>query len=475
MNKYQCSMKSLMAIRQLLRVIALLAVVPNVAQAQSVPDFKVYVAVPASNSVAVIDGLTNTVLTTIQIAAANATGTGTYPYSLALTPDTRYLYVVNESCGTGPPLQGSVSVVDTLSNSVVATIPLGTCPRSIAITPDGTRAYVANPNDRTISVIDTSANAVLTTLATGGDGLAINPDGGHVYVAGPGGMAVIATATNTVVSSADLVAAGGGPGTTCDSLYQVAVTPDGSQAYVDGSDCGSFGAFNTSLALSSPSTSQLFSAAYGILCEAGGIAITPDGKHAYVLDPGCPTLYIVDTTTFSITTQTSPRDLSGFFTPFFVAFSPDGKFAYLSGDFTAGPSSVPGVMVVDTTTTAFPTTLSVALSREPAGMAVAPNNNTFPPPNQAPVVPLDKLTSTSPVTVTFAAVTQAGYTSLFINSSGPTLPTGLQLATPPVYYDLATTAQFATTPQVLTPITICINSPGVSSNSQLWQFSGSAP
>jgi len=86
-----------------LTLIVALLLVPCRASAQSAPDFKVYVALTDTNSVAVIDGLTNTVLTTIPIAAATATGSGTRPFALALTPDARYLYVVNESCGLAAP------------------------------------------------------------------------------------------------------------------------------------------------------------------------------------------------------------------------------------------------------------------------------------------------------------------------------------------------------------------------------------
>jgi YVTN family beta-propeller protein len=45
-------------------------------------------------------------------------------------------YVTNAS--------GTVSVIDTATNSVVATILVGIFPSGVAITPDGTRAYVTN-------------------------------------------------------------------------------------------------------------------------------------------------------------------------------------------------------------------------------------------------------------------------------------------------------------------------------------------
>jgi YVTN family beta-propeller protein len=48
-----------------------------------------------------------------------------------------FAYVANRSDGT-------VSVIDTATNTVVGTIAEGDGPIAIAITPDGTRAYVTN-------------------------------------------------------------------------------------------------------------------------------------------------------------------------------------------------------------------------------------------------------------------------------------------------------------------------------------------
>src|SRR5437870_2398375 len=56
----------------------------------------------------------------------------------------------------------TVSVIDTATNTVIATIPVGLNPFGVAITPDGTRAYVVNHgadfegSHGTVSVIDTA-------------------------------------------------------------------------------------------------------------------------------------------------------------------------------------------------------------------------------------------------------------------------------------------------------------------------------
>ena len=54
----------------------------------------------------------------------------------------------------------------------------------MAITPDGTRVYVTNGNDSTVSVIDTASKTVVATVGVGflPAGVAITPDGTRAYV-----------------------------------------------------------------------------------------------------------------------------------------------------------------------------------------------------------------------------------------------------------------------------------------------------
>ncbi|PEQ55453.1 hypothetical protein CN469_28295 [Bacillus cereus] len=64
-------------------------------------------------------------------------------------------------------VDNNVSVIDTNSNTVVATVPVGNNPFGVAITPDGSFAYVTNFNIANVSVIDTSSNTVVTTVPVG--------------------------------------------------------------------------------------------------------------------------------------------------------------------------------------------------------------------------------------------------------------------------------------------------------------------
>src|ERR1044071_7099374 len=69
-------------------------------------------------------------------------------------------YVANENDTT-------VSVIDTASNTITATIPVGRAPASVALTPDNALLYVANASSNTVSVVDTASNTVVATVPVG--------------------------------------------------------------------------------------------------------------------------------------------------------------------------------------------------------------------------------------------------------------------------------------------------------------------
>src|SRR5205823_5094313 len=102
---------------------------------------------------------------------------GQLPLGVAVNPSSTRVYVANSWDGT-------VSVIDTASNTVVATVPVGTNPTGVAVNATGTRVYVANQG--TVSVINTATNAVVATISIPGlrqvFGIAINPAGSRVYL-----------------------------------------------------------------------------------------------------------------------------------------------------------------------------------------------------------------------------------------------------------------------------------------------------
>ena len=66
-----------------------------------------------------------------------------------------------------------------------------------------------------------------------------------------------------------------------------------------------------------------------------------------------------------------------------------------------------------------------------------------PAGSSVPVQPLDRYTGTTPVSLTFATVTQAGLTSVSTNDNGPDPPEGYKLGKFGRYFDVTTTAVFS--------------------------------
>jgi YVTN family beta-propeller protein len=195
---------------------------------------------------------------------------------VAITPEGVFAYVANYDAGT-------VSVIDTATNTVVATIPVVASPAYMAITPDGAFAYVANTTSDTVSVIDTGTNTVVATVPVGRGpiGVAITPNGAFAYVTNAfgslGSVSVIATATNTVVAT---IGVGATP-------YGVAITPDGAFAYVVNKSS------NTVSVIDTATRTVVRTIGVGSVPEAVAIA-----------------LVVVDTTPPAITVAASPATLS---------------------------------------------------------------------------------------------------------------------------------------------------------------------
>src|SRR5215472_11224840 len=106
--------------------------------------------------------------------------------SVAAAP---FVYVTSLTPFTGGQLfpPGTVSVIDTATSTVVATISVDGAPVRVAVTPDGRRVYLAmQSNKGSVSVLDTATNTIATTVPVGDfciGGIAITPDGKHAYVA----------------------------------------------------------------------------------------------------------------------------------------------------------------------------------------------------------------------------------------------------------------------------------------------------
>jgi len=106
---------------------------------------------------------------------------GYHPLSVAVDPATHRAYVTN-------PEENSVSVIDTRHDAVIATITVDQWPNHVAVNPVADRAYVTNYESDRVSVIDTKSNTVIATMGVS-DGLvsvAVNEATHRAYVVSAG-------------------------------------------------------------------------------------------------------------------------------------------------------------------------------------------------------------------------------------------------------------------------------------------------
>ena len=212
---------------------------------------------------------------------------------IAVTPNGQYVYSTNR-------FDGTVSVINTLTNTVVTTITVGNQPIGAAITPNGEYVYIPNYSDNTVSVITTATNTVTATI-TGfnyPEGVVVSPNGQVVYVTNYGGntVSVISTATNTVTATI----------TGLNNPEDVAMAPDGSSIYVKESYD------DTSVLVISTATNTVTATitlnGYPDFSEGGtgGIAVAPNGESVYVtsIDWQNGNLVSVISTTTNSVTQT---------------------------------------------------------------------------------------------------------------------------------------------------------------------------
>lgn len=184
----------------------------------------------------------------------------------------------------------SVSVVDTAAGTVLSTVPVAAGPDGIVVARDGKSVYVSGSSATGVSLIDAGTDKVVQTIETGKgpQGLALTPDGRSVLVAVNGGdlVAVIDTTSRTVVASIPLA-----------KPHTIAVAPDGKTAYVASQAPGNFALVIIDLARRA---------------VVGNVALDKpprdlefgnDGKALYFTLAGVPAVQVLDPATRQVVAQ----------------------------------------------------------------------------------------------------------------------------------------------------------------------------
>jgi len=138
-------------------------------------------------------GSTISVINTITATQIASIAVGNDPRTALISHDGSRLYAINYSAN-------SVSVVNTVSNAVIATLPVGSNPYGGYLTPDGSKLYVSNSNGASLTAIKTATNTVITTVPVGsGPGtITGTADGNWIYVTAGNAVSAINTSTNAV-------------------------------------------------------------------------------------------------------------------------------------------------------------------------------------------------------------------------------------------------------------------------------------
>ena len=299
-----------------------------------------YITNSGSDNVSVIDTVTNKVIATVNV--------GFGPIGVAVNPVKNEAYVTNTD--------GTVCLIDTATNKVTAKVYVGAIPAGITVTSDGRKVYVANEGNNSVSVIDTKTNKVIAIVPAGDYpyAVSVNPAGTELYVTNPwsNNVSVIDTATNNVTATVNVGSVPKG----------LVVAPNGKMVYVTNVADNNVSVIDT--------TSNIVIASVKVGQSPLGLAVTPDGTKVYVTI-GDDNVSVIDTATNTLIAEIKVG--SG---PWGIAVTPDGTKAYVTN---YGSNNV---SVIDTATNNVISTMSVgyapiALGQFIGGQPFLPVNNTL--------------------------------------------------------------------------------------------------
>lgn len=265
--------------------------------------------------------------------------------AIIVTKDGKTAYVTNEF--TNSPA-GSVSRIDLGTGKIIWSVTVGAEPVDIKFVPKSGEkwAWVANYKDQTISTLDLvngEIGGVIQVPGLGPNTVAFTPDGKICYVANwqtdnPAGSSVTPIkvtkngASGTVQPS---IAVGLNPN-------WIAITHDGKTAYVANKGSRSMTPIDVA--------SGIAGAPISLPGQPIQMEISPDGKLAYVAVAGTTEAGagIDAVVPFDLTVTPGKAgaviNLASGAQPHWVAFSPDGKTAYIvgNGNSTVTPIKVAG-------------------------------------------------------------------------------------------------------------------------------------
>lgn len=233
---------------------------------------------------------------------------GTAPLRLAASPDGRHLFVANQS-------SSAITVIDTVTNAQVDSIPLAVNGNGVTVAADGTLWATQRTTGQVAKIISPLSDSPVVTYypetpnaSDKPTSLALSPSGDTLYVnvvsSGPTTSRVVArsTATGAVVDESASVA---------NAASTISVAPDGS-VWLPGDTPSVF-----------PADLDSSQAIPGTGSRAGQVAHTADGTTAYVAV--VDEVKVVETATMTVRDTIAPPAFTHA-----VGSSPFGNMAWLA-------------------------------------------------------------------------------------------------------------------------------------------------
>ena len=232
------------------------------------------------------DSGTVTVLDAVNVRIDREIPVGRDPVAVIASPTRNEVYVLNAGADNSI---GSLSVIDSKKNAVVATIALGRRPVSIDLDTDGALAYVANSGSNSISIIDLKARQQIAGIGAGEEPVAVRltPDNNTLVVANRRGnsVSIIDRKARTVRAIFD----------GCAGAADIAILPDSLKAFVACSAGHQVMALALANAKEAPATSDRLEALLDVGRGPLQLALKPDGGEAFVSNSLSDSISEIDT------------------------------------------------------------------------------------------------------------------------------------------------------------------------------------
>jgi YVTN family beta-propeller protein len=189
-------------------------------------------------------------------------------------------YVPNEG-------SGSISIIDTSTDAVVGEIPAGKKPRGTVITRDGLTAYVSDQPNNRLLVVDLAQRRVTGDIALGEspEGVGLSPDGRWVVAAVEERHEVVFVDTQARRKAFTVPVQGKNP-------EHAVFSPDGRLLFVSAEEGDAVDIIDVA------ARRQVAQVPVG--ARPRGIGFSPDGRRAYVAAENSSELFVIDVASRSV-------------------------------------------------------------------------------------------------------------------------------------------------------------------------------